>query len=140
MLSENELRHIANVINEHDRLCRAHRGVLVGPGQTLIVFGNDGHIDEPVGMAAVSHAKAALKADGFVVGETVTSDDRYVWLFETNRMGGRLTGEIAAAEMAVWEGWAAARDLTLERDTFAAVQRGIARAACEEELFMLDGG
>jgi hypothetical protein len=129
MLTLDTLRRIAAAVAAD--LFDAHRGAVpLGRGRSIVAFYCDGHDADPVAAAGTAKARAALAADGYVLGPTVTDPaDGYTAVFEAVPPAGTdPEAALEACETAAWEGWAAARGRDPDRDLFARLQRTIANA------------
>lgn len=126
MLNIKQLQKVANFVADH--MTEAHRGAVpLGRGRSVIVFGCEGYTDPRV-LRAAAITRTILTADGFAVGEVAT-DTAYgdVWVLEATAPAGTdLETATERCESAVWEAWAAVRNLDPDRDPFACLQRGIA--------------
>ena len=134
MLTQHELQTLVNAVGEH--LFKAHRGAVPVPNRgTVVVFSNDGHFKEPRGQAAIATARRLLEVEGFTLGPVVTTEDQYSWLFEAVPAEADWAKALELATAAVWEGWAAPRNLggpeSGSDDGFASYQRSVAEAACD---------
>lgn len=125
MLDNTALAMVAAAVN--DRLFEAHRGALLlrPNSRRVIVFTNEGYDASDKGRAAVAKARAVLAADGYTLGPVATDPDGYTAVFEAAPPPAA-ADPLDVCEEAIWEGFAAARDLDTVWQGISGYQRELA--------------